>query len=162
MVSTTLFARVKTDTQVKHNGERLNVKIISADGKVTSTYPGEAATNTLSLNPVSEIIFSTGRIQKRTEKIVVNGKDDWEKVIIALNPDDVKDIVRKGEVRSTANNTWGFKGKMSPDKKAIMKIKKATAELRNHIILIQEQVKTNTTFVTGGSSSKYGVAYVYQ
>lgn len=159
---TGLFGQPNSDVIVKHTGERLKVKIVSVDETITFTYLDETATNSLSLNCVSEIIFGNGRIQKCSEKIIVSGEDDWEKVIITNNPSDVKCLVRKGEVRSTANNTWSFKGKMSLDKKATRKIKKEAAELKADIILIQDQTKTNTTFVTGASSSKYGIAYSYE
>lgn len=156
------FRQVKNDVIVKHNGDRLSVKVLTVDEKVTFTYPDETVSNTISLNCVSEIIFSNGRVQKCSDKIEVNGEDDWEKVIITNNPNDVSCLVRKGEVRSTANNTWSFKGKMSLDKKATRKIKKEAASLKAYIILLQDQTKTNTTFVTGASSSKYGIAYSYQ
>lgn len=155
-------AQPSSDIILKHTGERLNVKIISVDEKITFTFPNETASQTISKNCVREIIFSSGRVQEITEKIVIKGKDDWEKVIITTNPEDVKCLVRKGDVRSSASNTWNFKGKEGVDRKATMKIKKEAAELKAHIILIQDQTKTNETIFSGASSDKYGVAYGYE
>lgn len=160
--SSVLNAQSKTDIIVKHNGEKLNVKVLTVGELITYSYPDEVVINSIANIAVSEIDFSNGRVQKCSEKIVVNGVDDWEHVIITNNPDDIKGLVRKAEVRSTSNNTWSFKGKMAVDKKATRKIKKEAAALKACVILIQDQTKTNTTFVTGASSSKYGVAYSYQ
>ena len=161
-VSSVLNAQTKTDVIVKHTGEKMNVKVLTVGDLINFSYPEETAINSIANNAVSEIDFGNGRVQKCSDKIVVNGEDDWEHVIITNNPDDIKGLVRKGEVRSTSNNTWSFKGKRAVDKKATRKIKKEAAALKACIILIQDQTKTNTTFVTGASSSKYGVAYSYQ
>jgi c-di-GMP-binding flagellar brake protein YcgR len=155
------FAQPTLDIILKHTGEQLKVKIISVDEKITFTYPNETSNQVIAKNCVREIIFSSGRVQEITEKIIVNGEDDWQKVIVTTNPDDIKCLNRKGEVRSSASNTWNFKGKDAIDKKATMKIKMEAAKLKAHIIFIQDQVKTGQTYYSGASSEKYGVAYSY-
>ena len=112
------FAQPATDIIVKHTGERLNVKIISVDEKIVFVFPNETANQTVFKNCVREIIFSSGRVQEISEKIIIKDKDDWEKVIITTDPEEVKCLVRKGDVRATASNTWNFKGKEGVDKKA--------------------------------------------
>jgi hypothetical protein len=155
-------AQTSNDIIVKHTGENFNVKIISVDEKITFTYLNENATQTIGKNAVREIIFSSGRIQQCSEKIVVKGEDDWGKVIITLEPDDIKGLVRKGEVLSSSSNSWNFKSKEGVDKKSTKKIKKDAAALKGHIILLQDQTKNNATFWDGASSSKNGVAYGYE
>lgn len=157
------FAQNNTsDVIVKHNGDRLNVKIISVNDNISFTYPNETSVNAISKNCVKEIDFSTGRVEHCSDKIFVSGEGDWEKVIITNNPDDIKGLVRKGEVSSTASNTWNFSGKAGVDKKATMKIKKEAAALRAHIIFIQDQEKKNGSLISGATSSKSGVAYGYE
>lgn len=158
----TFAQQPNNDIIVKHTGENLNVKIISVDEKITFTYPNENVTQTIAKSCVQEIKFSSGRVQQCSEKVVVNGEEDWEKVIITTNPDDVNGLVRKGEVRSSSSNSWNFKSKEGVDKKATMKIKKEAAALKGHIILLQDQVKKNETILSGASSDKYGVAYGYK
>lgn len=155
-------AQPATDIIVKHTGEKLNVTIVSVDDKITFTYPSEKAVQSISKNCVREVIFSSGRVQEITEKVVVSGEDDWKKVIITNDPEDVKCLVRKGEVSGSANNTWSFKSKKGVDDKATMKIKKQAAKLKAYIILIQDQTKTGETVLTGASSDKSGVAYGYE
>lgn len=162
MISWTCLSQPQNDIIVKHNGEKLNAKITAVDDKITFTYPGETVINTLSKNCVKEIIFSSGRIQECTTKIIILGEDDWEKVIFTSNPEDVKCLVRKGEVSASASNSWNFKSKDGVDKKASMKIKKEAAVMKAHIILLLDQHKEGETLLTGSSSSKSGIAYGYE
>jgi hypothetical protein len=74
-------AQTSNDIIVKHTGENLNVKIISVDEKITFIYPNEHATQTIGKNAVREIVFSSGRIQQCSEKIVGKGEEDLNKEI---------------------------------------------------------------------------------
>lgn len=150
------------DLIIQHSGDSLKVQVISVDDKVVFKYLNEEATNFLSNNCIDKIIFASGRVQKFDDKVIITGVKDWEKVIITTNPDDVKCLVRKGEVRASSSNDWNFKGKMGIDKKATMKIKKEAAKLNSHVILLEDQFKKNMTFWSGATSSKYGIAYSYE
>jgi len=149
------------DVIINHSGDSLKVYISSVDDIIIYNFPNESINNSLSKNCINKIIFGSGRIQQFDEKIVINGIKDWEKVIITTNPDDVKCLTRKGEVRATSSNDWNFNGKVAIDKKATMKIKKEAAKLNAHIIFLEDQYKTNMTFWSGATSAKYGVAYSY-
>ena len=139
------------------------MNIISVDeDKISFSYPNEKLVETISKNCLKEVIFISGRIQKFSEKIIIKGINDWNKVIITANPDDVKCLVRKGEVTASASNTNNLKSKKQVEEKAMMKFKKEAAILNSHIILLQDQHKKDVTFWLGASSSKYGVAYGYE
>ena len=157
-----LYAQNNVDIIVKHSGERLNVKVITADDEITFNYQDETVINSISKNCVKEIIFSSGRTQSFSEKIIITGKADWEKVVITNNPEDVKCLARKGDITASASNTWNFKSKAGVDKKAAEKMKKEAAAMKAHIILIQGQNVANENFWTGSSSLKNGVAYGYE
>lgn len=159
--SFSLFAQ-SNDIIIKHNGERINAKIITVDEKVTFNYINENAINTLSKNCIKEIIFSSGRTQSCSEKIIISSSDDWEKVIITTNPEDVKCLVRKGDITASANNSWNFKSKNGVEQKAIKKIKQEAAQLKAHIVLLQDQTKQGASLFSGASSSKNGVAFGYE
>ncbi len=156
-------AQVNYDVIVKHTGEKLEVKVsLVDDEKITYTYLNENVLLTIGKNCVKQIIFSSGRVQECSAKITVKGINDWEKVIITTNLDDVKGLIRKGEVSSSASNDWNFKSKEGIDKKATMKIKKKAAAMYGHIIFLQDQRKKNMTLISGASSDKYGVVYGYE
>lgn len=156
-----LSQKLHDDVIINHSGDSLKVNISSVDDMIIYNFPNESINNSLSKNCINKIIFSSGRIQQFDEKIIINSIKDWEKVIITTNPNDVKCLIRKGEVRSTSSNDWNFNGKVAIDKKATMKIKKEAAKLNAHIILLEDQYKTNMTFWSGATSSKYGIAYGY-
>jgi len=65
------YSQNQNDIIVKHNGEHLVVKVISVDEKITYTFPNETVVTSLGKYCVKEIIFSSGRIQQITEKIIV-------------------------------------------------------------------------------------------
>ena len=162
-LSSFLSAQIsKEDVILKINGESLRVNIISVDEKISFNYPNEKIISSLSKNCISKIIFSSGRTENFSEKIIVNGVQDWEKVLITTNPEDVKCLVRKGEVRASANNTWNFDSAMTVEKKSMEKFKKEATKLKAHIILIEDQFKKGTTYWEGDVSSKYGIAYGYE
>lgn len=162
LIISLVYSQNQNDIIVKHNGEHLNVKVISVDEKITYSYPSESVVNAVGKNCVKEIIFSSGRVQQITEKVIVTGEDDWERVQITTDPDDVKCLVRKGDITSSASNSWNFKSKTKVDKKATEKIKREAASLKAQIILIQSDSKGNAGFLSGDSSSKNGVAFGYE
>lgn len=64
----------------------------------------------------------------------INGEEDWEKVIITRNPDDVKGLQRVGSVEGKASALYGGQRKLR--KKATEKIKREAAKQGASIVLI--------------------------
>jgi hypothetical protein len=63
---------------------------------VEFTYPNEDAINSEYKNSLSKIIYSSGREENCAGKkklAIVNGAEDWEKVQITDNTDDVKVVI---------------------------------------------------------------------
>ena len=165
LVAISSFLNAQTSNEdiiIKINGDSIKVNIISVDEKINFNYPNEKVISLLSKNCINKIIFGSGRVETFSEKILINSIQDWEKVIITTNPEDVKCLVRKGEVRASANNTWNFDSAMVVEKKAMEKFKKEATKLKAHIILIEDQFKKGTTYWEGDVSSKYGIAYGYE
>jgi hypothetical protein len=146
----------QSDTIVKRSGEKLAVTIKSNDpSSVTFVYPNEDLINTLNKNVIEKIIFKSGRIEvcsQATKLEVVNGIEDWEKVIITNNPADVEGLTKVGEVSS--KSAWGGSlGQNLADKIAREKLKKDAAEMKASIVLLE-------TYKNGYYGTKInGVAY---
>jgi len=70
------------DKMLKHSGETLEVKIIKVgETTISYKYPGEDAEQTIGKFAVASITYGiSGRKETISEKIVVSGKGDWEKV----------------------------------------------------------------------------------
>ena len=81
-ISAPFFAQ--SHTLVKHNGEKLNVNYIKTDNNLVYFNSGkDQVEQTISTFAVAELInTSTNATTKVSDKIVVNGEQDYNKVIV--------------------------------------------------------------------------------
>ncbi|MFB0910094.1 MAG: hypothetical protein QMA99_03960, partial [Flavobacterium sp.] len=72
------------DVITKHSGEVVIGKVVKLEEyTIVFKYAGEDAENTISKYAVEKIIYGiSGRLEEITEKIVINGEEDWNKVVI--------------------------------------------------------------------------------
>lgn len=125
------------DKMKKHSGETLDVKILRVnDLTINYKYPGEDAEQTIGKLAVAEITYSSGRKETISDKIVVNGKDDWEKVQILTDKAQVLGLKKGGEVRGKTSGLLSYNTAGSADKKATKRIKQDAAELNAPFILL--------------------------
>ena len=94
-------ANAQNDKIYKHSGETVEGKVIRLDEyTIVFKYDGEDAENTIGKYAVEKIIYGkTKRQEDVTEKIVVNGEDDWEKVVILEDKGYISGLKKVGEVR---------------------------------------------------------------
>src|ERR1043165_932306 len=82
-----------------HNGKDMDVKIIKvSEFTISYSYPNETAEQTIGKYAVGKIKYSSGREEKITDKILVSGKDDWEKVMILEKAEEAVGLKSLGEV----------------------------------------------------------------
>jgi hypothetical protein len=171
LFSTSAIAQTrKADTIFKIDGDSLSIYITSVNEKeIVYTFPEESITNVISKNVVREVHYGSGRKEVITEKIIIRGEHDWEKVLITTLESDIKGLVRKGEVKAKATGGTTFANQQNVDDKATMKLKKEAARMGAHIVLIQSQKTESGSygFNAYGTSSlpkslKQGVAYSYK
>ena len=159
---------VKPDKLIKLNSEEVLVNMLSVDENTISfTYPGEKVVNTLSKNQIKEIDFANGRVEKLTDKVVIRGEQDWEKVQVTTLESEVAGLSRKGEVRAKASGGSALSNQAIVDARATEKLKRAAAKMGAHIILIQAQNTQRGALGAFGhmgqvpTSIKQGIAYGY-
>ena len=133
---------VAQDTIIKRDGDTLQVKIVrSTPDMVDFTYPNEELINSEYKNSLSKIIYAGGRIEHcsgATKLAEVKGKEDWEKVEITSNSDDVRGLTKLGEVVGKSN--WGGGATQGlGNKEAHKKLKQHAAKLGGSIVLLQEK-----------------------
>ncbi len=163
LVSPILYAQ--SDLIARHNGETIKGTVIrETEYAIVYAYENETAENTISKYAVEKIIFGkSGRIEKVTDKIIVNGEADWEKVIILEEKSNIAGLIKVEEIRGKTafiNMQTGNTG----DVKALKKLKLAAAALQCPFILITSEKTTvgSTSNALGGSQSiKTGIAYKY-
>jgi hypothetical protein len=156
-----LAAFAQNDVMVKHSGEKLEVKVIKVgETTIAYKYPGEDAEQTIGKQAVSSITYGTsGRKEEISEKIIISGKDDWEKVQILTDKNQVIGLKKGDEVRGKTSGLISYNTAGSADKKATKKIKEAAAEMGAQFILITSD-KADGFGVK--QSIKNGVAYSYK
>lgn len=165
MVLLSSLASAQSDVITKHNGETINGKVIRVDEyTVVFTYEGEDAENRIGKYAIEKVVYGkSGRVEEITEKIIVNGELDWEKVIILEEKSYIAGLKKGGEVRGKTgliNLQTGNTG----DKKADKKLKMAAAALGCPFVLMMSDKTTvgaNSNALGGTQSIKTGLAYRY-
>lgn len=146
------------DTITKMSGERIAVKVLStSESSVTFSWPGETMTISMSKNLIEEIKYASGRKEKLSEKIVIRGEDDWEKVKQTTQASDIEGLVKKGDITGTTANLGLYTPLKKCEAKIIVQLKHDAAKLGAHIILITNPLVEQRTRYTIG-----GVAYGYK
>jgi len=165
LLAVTLFLLALTqvnaqDKMKKHSGETLDVKVLRVnDLTINYKYPGEDAEQTIGKLAVAEITYSSGRKETISDKIVVNGKDDWEKVQIITDKAQILGLKKGGEVRGKTSGLLSYNTAGSADKKATKRIKQDAAEMSAPFILLTGD--KNDGFGVK-QSIKDGVVYLYK
>lgn len=159
LIALATFAQ--NDKMLKHSGETLEVKVIKVgETTISYKYPGEDAEQTIGKFAVASITYGTsGRKEEVSEKIVITGKDDWEKVEILTDKSQVLGLKKGEEVRGKTSGMFSYHTAGSADKKATKKIKEAAAEMGAPFVLMTAD-KSDGFGVK--QSIKNGVAYSYK
>ena len=149
------------DKMKKHSGETLDVKVIKVgEATISFKYPGEEAEQTIGKYAVASITYgSSGRVESITDKILISGKDDWEKVQIITDPNEVLGLKKGDEIKGKTAGLLSYNTAGSADKKATRKIKEEAAEVGAPFILMTSD-KSDGFGVK--QSIKKGIAYTYK
>lgn len=148
-----------------HSGKVIEGKVVKVDDfEVIFKYDGEDAEQTLGKRAIEKIQYSSGRIEQVSDKIVINGKDDWEKVEILIDKSEIVGLKKVGEVKG--KNFAAYSGARA-DKKANRKLLEAAAEMGCPFVYMTADTQTSTRggwgWGAGSSQSlKKGIAYTYE
>ena len=158
-------ANAQVDKIYKHNGEVVEGKVIKLEEyTIIFKYDGEDAENTIGKYAIEKIVYGkTGRVEEVTEKIVVKGEDEWEKVVILEDKAYIAGLKKEGEVRGKTGLINYHTGNTG-DKKAEKKLKMAAAAMGCPFILQtadKSTVGANSNGLGGSQAIKKGIAYKY-
>lgn len=150
----------KNDVLMKHNGEKLEVKVIKVgETTINYKYPGEDAEQTIGKFAVASIVYGgSGRKEQISDKIVISGEDDWEKVQILTDKSQVLGLKKGDDVRGKTSGLLSYNTAGSADKKASRRIREAAAKLGAPFILMTSD-KSDGFGIK--QSIKNGTAYTY-
>jgi hypothetical protein len=163
MLLAALFATViafgQSDKMLKHSGEKLDVKILKVgEFVITFSYPNETAEQTIGKYAIAKIEYASGRKEDITEKIVVGGSDDWEKVVILEDVQAAVGLKRQGEIRGKTSGMLSYRTAGNADKKSMERLKKEAAELGAPFVLLTSDKDSRWST----QSIKKGFAYSYK
>src|SRR5918911_427802 len=98
-ISSTAFSQ--TDKIFMHNGKAIEGNVVRvAEFTIVFKYAGEDAEQTVGKYAVEKIVYGkSGRAENVSEKIVVNSKDDWEKVVMLEDKSQVAGLNKVEEVK---------------------------------------------------------------
>lgn len=155
----------QTDKIFKHSGETVDGKVVRVEEyTIVYKYDGEDAENTLSKYAIEKIIYGkSGRVENVTEKIVVKGEADWEKVILFEEKSYIAGLKKGEEVRGKTGLINYHTGNTG-DKKAEKKLKMAAAAAGCPFILQtldKTTVGASSNALGGSQAIKKGITYKY-
>lgn len=159
ILSLAIYAQ--NDVMAKHSGEKLDVKVLKvSETTIVYKYPGEDAEQTIGKYAVASITYGTSkRKEVISEKIIISGKGDWEKVEILTDKNQVIGLKAGEQVRGKTSGMFTYHTAGSADKKATKKIKEAAAEAGAPFVLMTSDKADG---FGAKQSIKNGVIYSYK
>ena len=162
---TSFAVNAQVDKIYKHNGEVVNGKVMKLDEyTVVFKYDGEDAENSIGKYAIEKIVYGkTGRVEEVTEKITINGEEDWEKVVILEDKSYIAGLKKVGEVRGKTG-LINFQTGNTGDKKAQKKLKMDAAKQGCPFVLLTSDKTTvgaNSNSLGGSQAIKTGISYKY-
>lgn len=159
------FVSGQTDKIFKHNGDLVEGTVVRLDEyTITFRYFNEDAENVVGRYAIEKIVYGkSGRTEEVTEKIIINGEDDWEKVVILEDKAYIAGLKKGDEVRGKTG-LINFQTGNTGDKKAEKKLKMEAAKLGCPFILLTADKVTigaNSNQLGGSQVIKKGVGYKY-
>jgi hypothetical protein len=160
----TSFAQL--DVISKHSGEVIKGQVIRVEEySIVFKFDNENAENVIGKYAVEKVVYGkSGRVEKFSDKIVVNGEDDWENVVILEDKSYTAGLKKGGEVRGKTG-LLNLQSGNTGDKKAEKKLKMAAAVLGCPFILLisdKSTVGSNSNLLGGSQSIKTGIAFKYK
>ena len=153
-----LFVSLIASAQDKvkfHNGNIGEGKIIEVNPQyVKFIYTGEDAVVMIGALAIENITFNNGRVQEISSKIEVKSPEDWEKVKIVYDKNEVFGMKSLGNIEKHSNGAWSFHVSTGHFMKKVQKkIQKEAAERGASIALVVNESTTANKGLFGTADS---------
>ncbi|RYE25378.1 MAG: hypothetical protein EOP51_04320 [Sphingobacteriales bacterium] len=162
-----ITSNAQTDSIYLHNGTVVAGKVYKvAERTVVFSYENEEAQQSYGKYAVDHVVFGkSGRVQPVTNKVVVHSKEDWERVLIIENAEEIAGLQRRGEVKGKTAFVNYRTGEGS-DKVALKKIKMDAAAQGCGFVCITTDKDIDRKSDDGGGfgqvqSIKKGIGFSY-
>src|SRR5262249_7421174 len=118
----------------------------------------------LSKMAIHTITYASGREEEISEKIVVNGKEDWEKVEMLIDKAQIVGLKKLDEIQGkTMGYFSGYTSSAGADKRSMKKLLEAAAEMKAPFVYItaDKDATAGNRAAYGTQGNKKGIAYTY-
>ena len=153
------------DKIIKQNGDTISCKVTEITCDDINFYTeSDNQTGNIAKSPVQEIVFQSGLVQNYSNRGVINGEEDWEKVQITSEESDVAGMVRGEEIKAKSSTRSSISSQEKIEKKALEKLKKQAASKGYYIVLMTKATDQSkaSKFLVGGYAGITGVGYKYE
>jgi hypothetical protein len=158
-------AKAQTDSLFFHNGNVVAGQVLRVgEYTISYKYSGEEAEHVAGRYAIEKIRYKSSRTEHVSEKIVINGEDEWRKVLILEDKSQIAGLQRNSDI----SGFTAFINLHTPntgDEKALEKLKREAAEKKCPFIYLNFDRETKFSgFVIGLGASQYkktGIAYSY-
>jgi hypothetical protein len=135
--SLVVFAQSNSDKLYLLDGQKeVKIKEIGLTS-IKYTYPNEETVYTISKHQVSKIVFASGREEVFESPIKkVNGLDDFKKVFITYNPEDISGLQPKGQLFSKATGVTTLSSINQVNNRALDKLKIEAAMIGANVVFV--------------------------
>lgn len=148
------------DVVIKHDGSQLKVKVnYLTESMVVFTIPGETRSVKMGKAEVEKIIYQSGRTEVVSQKVVINGRQDWNKIVVTSNPLSIVGLTKKGEIKVKSGKQANGMAKF--ESKDIEKIKKQAADMGAHVVVVNGYDGRNEPDTSQESKTEIINAYGY-
>jgi hypothetical protein len=155
------FVNAQADKVFLHNGKVLEVKVLRVGEQLLYKYPKEDVENSISKFAVSKVLYSSGREESITDKIIVTSEKDYENVIILQKGTSLTGLKRLGDVKGKDMGT-ALANMNKVKTRAENEIKKEAAKIGGVFLLLDNyQVTDSQPSIAYGKTNITGTAYSY-
>jgi hypothetical protein len=160
LFSFSVFAQT-ADKIFKHSGEVLEVKILKiSDQSIIYKYPSQDLQENISKIAVDYIEYGNGVKEKVSDKVVINGKADWEKVKIIEDKDQVEGLKKGSEVVGKTSS-FNWRSSDGSGNVALKRLKEEAAEAHAPFVLLTVDKDSPNNMSVGAKGLKKGIIYTY-
>jgi hypothetical protein len=119
------------------NGDTIRCQILEFNG-IALTYKLSSPDSVyyMSGTKIYQLLYSNGEIQNVSNRVMISGKKDWEKVILTSDTADIEGLVKVGDLKT---KTYAAHDVEQARDEGQIKLRKEAAELGAFIVLITDQ-----------------------
>jgi hypothetical protein len=156
------------DRMITLAGDTVLCKILDVNEiLITYKFPTEDSVYTRSAIFIHRILYGDGRIQNVSERVIVLDENDWEKVSITYDENDVEGLVKIGEIKARdSSNIFGDSGEENAQMEAMKNLRKKAAKMGAFIVLVidhsTQKARVNSQMNDWASAGYKAIAFTYK